>query len=84
MEVYCDGKVFELEDYKQTSVAGARFKGLTTRSSEKGHLEELRAFAESIRDGGDWPIPLWQQIEATQVSFRVNALVTATESCHGG
>ena len=37
---------------------------------QKGQMEELIAFYEGIRNGM-WPIPLWQQIQATQISLEV-------------
>ena len=70
LEVFVDGKVLVLEDYRRLTIFGARAKGLTTKRSEKGHVEELQAFAESLRTG-DWPIPLWQQLQATRISFEV-------------
>jgi hypothetical protein len=45
-------------------------------TSEKGHLEELRAFADALR-GGSWPIPLQDQIMATRISFEVEHQISA-------
>jgi predicted dehydrogenase/threonine dehydrogenase-like Zn-dependent dehydrogenase len=73
MDVYVDGKVISLDDYRTVSVVGGG-AGLATRRTEKGQLEELRAFREGVRSGS-WPIPLWQQIQATEVAFRVEAFL---------
>jgi hypothetical protein len=27
--------------------------------------------AAAIRTGGEWPIPLWQQVQATDIALRV-------------
>ena len=71
LDVYVDGKVLSLDDYRRLSVAGARAKGVETTSAEKGQKAELVAFGEAIRDGGAWPIPLWQQVQATEISLEV-------------
>jgi predicted dehydrogenase/threonine dehydrogenase-like Zn-dependent dehydrogenase len=77
LHVFVDGKVLVLDDYKRLEVFGARTKGLETRAQDKGHLDELRAFAHAIRAGGEWPIPLWQQVQATEIGLRVEEAITA-------
>lgn len=71
LEVYVDGKVLVMDDYLTLTATGARAKGVESRLQQKGHLEELQAFARCIRQGGEWPIPLWEQIQATEISFEV-------------
>jgi predicted dehydrogenase len=71
MEIFCDGKVLVLDDYRRTLVAGGWVAGVKTRRAEKGHREELETFAQAIRDGGPWPVPLWQQEQAARISFAV-------------
>lgn len=72
-EVYADGRVFSLDDFKQLSSTGANGPKLTTANADKGHREELIAFADAIRKGGEWPIPLWQQLEAMRIAFEVES-----------
>lgn len=69
-DIFVDGKVLVLDDYKRLEVAGANggWKGLTI---EKGQLEELVALAEAFKPGGKWPISLADQLSATRVSFAV-------------
>ncbi|MBW8886653.1 MAG: bi-domain-containing oxidoreductase [Fibrobacteres bacterium] len=71
LEVFCDGKVLCLEDYRKLEIHGAKAKGLNGTAIEKGQKEELEAFGRAIQKGGEWPIPLWQQIQATEIAFRV-------------
>lgn len=71
MDVFCDGRVFELDDYQALTMHGTKTEKHTLKLADKGHLEELRAFAQAIKTGGEWPIPLWQQIQAMEISFRV-------------
>ncbi|UPT93793.1 bi-domain-containing oxidoreductase [Bradyrhizobium barranii subsp. apii] len=69
-DIFVDGKVLVLDDYKRLEVTGAKggWKGLTI---EKGQLEELVALAEAFKPGGEWPISLADQLSATRVSFGV-------------
>jgi predicted dehydrogenase len=71
MDVYVDGKIYSINDYQQLTVYGDALKPLTTKNMEKGHREELIAFADAIKNGKEWPIPLWQIIQATEISFDV-------------
>lgn len=76
MEVFVDGMVISLNDYRSLSVTGGpASKPLETRASDKGQKEELQAFAAAIRGKADWPIPLWQQLQATRISFAVERLL---------
>jgi predicted dehydrogenase len=71
MELFADGMVASLDDYVRLTVAGSRAPGITLRTADKGQLDELRAFGQAIRDGGAWPIPLWQQLQAMEIAFAV-------------
>lgn len=71
MEIFVDGMVISLDDYRRLSVAGQRQKEMKSRSAEKGQKDELVAFARAIKGEIDWPIPLWQQVQATEISFEV-------------
>jgi predicted dehydrogenase/threonine dehydrogenase-like Zn-dependent dehydrogenase len=76
MEVFVDGKVLRLDDYRTLTVAGAKARGVETRAVDKGQRDELVAFADAIQRGGAWPIPLWQQLQAMEISFRVEELIS--------
>lgn len=71
LEVFFDGKVAAMSDYQSLTVKGSRAKGVTTALPEKGQKAELEAFGLAIRAGGEWPIPLWQQIQAMEIAFSV-------------
>lgn len=76
MEVFVNGKVLHLEEYKKVSLYGTKDRGLSSKLINKGQKEELIAFGEAIRSSGEWPIPLWQQIQATEISFEVEEQLT--------
>lgn len=71
LEVFVDGQVLVLSDYRRLSLFGSKSKGLETKIPDKGHKAELEAFAFAIQHGGDWPIPLWQQVQATEIALAV-------------
>jgi prepilin-type processing-associated H-X9-DG protein len=78
LDIFVDGRVYSLGDFKHLSVAGARDPQISSRTPEKGHHEELVAFADAVRNGGAWPIPLWQQIEAMRIAFEVESQIAPT------
>ncbi|MCC6975788.1 MAG: oxidoreductase, partial [Anaerolineae bacterium] len=73
MEIFVDGRVIVLDDYKRLAVVGSKGKGIESTVVDKGHREELEAFGHSIQQGGTWAIPLWEQIQATEIALRVEA-----------
>ncbi len=70
LEVFVDGKVIVLNDYKLLSSPK-----IESSIPEKGQKEELLAFAKAIREGGPWPIPLWQQVQAMEIAFLVETML---------
>ena len=77
MEIFGDGKVLALDDYKSLAVAGSGGAGWRSITQEKGQLEELQALQVCLRDGGPWPISLEQQLDTTRVSFEVERRLCA-------
>jgi predicted dehydrogenase/threonine dehydrogenase-like Zn-dependent dehydrogenase len=71
MDIYLDGMVISLRDYLRMDFAGVKRKPLAMSSQDKGQEEEIREFALAIRKGGVWPIPFWQQSQATEIALKV-------------
>ena len=71
LEVYVDGKVLELDDYQRLAIYGSEQKGLQATIVDKGQKDEVIAFADTIIKGGEWPIPLWEQLQAMNIAFEV-------------
>jgi predicted dehydrogenase/threonine dehydrogenase-like Zn-dependent dehydrogenase len=71
LDIFVDGNVYSTDDFKSASGSGPSAAKLRAVVGGKGHREELVAFADAIKNGGDWPIPLWQQIEAMRIAFAV-------------
>ncbi|MEQ9607604.1 MAG: bi-domain-containing oxidoreductase [Kiloniellaceae bacterium] len=70
-EVFSDGRVYAVDDFTKLETFGGGGPKLRTSPAEKGHREELLAFAHTLQKGGDWPIPLWQQAAATRIALDV-------------
>ncbi len=81
LEIFVDGKVISLDDYKSLTVAGSRGKPVRTRLPEKGQKEELETFSNAIRTGGDWPIQLWEQLQATRIALAVESALEQESPC---
>jgi len=75
LDLFVDGTVISLEDYRSLIIAGGKEKPFMTRTADKGQKEELLAFAQAIKGQGEWPIPLWQQLQATRISFAIDAII---------
>jgi predicted dehydrogenase/threonine dehydrogenase-like Zn-dependent dehydrogenase len=75
MEIFFDGKVIQLDDYKKIAFFGTKGRNISTSIPEKGQKNELIAFGNAIQRSGEWPIPLWHQIQATEISFEVENLI---------
>jgi len=76
LEVFVDGTVISLDDYRSLAVAGGKEKPIATRAADKGQKEELLAFAKAIKGQAEWPIPLWQQLQATRISFDIERMIS--------
>ena len=73
-EIYFDGKIATLDDYKSVIVHGVKNNSLKTHKQHKGLLVELERFANGINTG-EWPIPLWQQFQVSEVAFEVEKML---------
>jgi predicted dehydrogenase len=80
MEVFADGAVASLDDYRSLVIQGPRRREWHSRTVEKGHLEELQAFADCLEAGGPWPIPLDQQLSAMRTAFAVEQRIRSADS----
>ena len=70
-QIYFDGKIIIINDYKKLEVYGVKIKELKSIESDKGQYEELIEFAKYLKGETQSPMPLWQLIQATEISFKV-------------
>jgi predicted dehydrogenase/threonine dehydrogenase-like Zn-dependent dehydrogenase len=72
LEIFNDGRVLKMENFRVTE--GYRFAGFRkfkTMRQNKGHKNEIAAFIELIRTGGEPLIPFEQLAHVTHCSFVV-------------
>ena len=72
IEIYTDGKTLIIDNFKSLEVFGGKAKGFKYRAIQKGHLEELKLFAQCCKGESDLPIPLEQLMNVTKMSFDVD------------
>jgi predicted dehydrogenase len=77
LNIYVDENVFLMKDYKNFESYGLSKKNIQSDRIEKGHYEEIKAFTDALMSGGEWPIPLWQQIQATRIALAVEEEIVA-------
>lgn len=84
MKIYFEGKIIFLNDYKNLKVFGPRNFSLFTiyhlpftKTQDKGHLNEIQEFTESIKSEDGYPIPLWQLLQATKISLEVEKQISS-------
>ncbi len=70
-EVYCDGKIIIIDDYKKINGYGVKVENIQSSSSDKGQYEEILEFSKAIKSGENYSIPVWQLEQASKVSYLV-------------
>ncbi len=69
VEVFCGGKIAVLEDFRGLELVEDGKRKTIKRVQDKGWKDEWIAFAKSISDGGEPPIPYEQLIGVTKSTF---------------
>jgi predicted dehydrogenase/threonine dehydrogenase-like Zn-dependent dehydrogenase len=72
IDIYFDNKIIFLNDYKELSFLGINERDIRSRIQNKGLFEELLQFGNSLKNKEvKQIIPIWQLIQATEISFEV-------------
>lgn len=71
LEIFSGAKALVVEDYKVLQVYGSSDRGWKSDNADKGHLGELKQFADYIDGKITSPIPLEDLIETTELSFKL-------------
>ena len=69
IEVFCGGQVSVLDDFVSLETVRDGRKNVEKSIQDKGWVNEWKAFAESIRESGEPPIPYDQLIGVTRSTF---------------
>jgi len=75
VEVFADGTVWSLDDYKRLDVfgVGSGWRGRI----DKGHKQELEALIRALQSGSGWPISLAEQLATSRVALAVEQQLAA-------
>ncbi len=68
--IYFDEKIITINDYKSINGFGVKVAPLSSKVPEKGQMEELVAFAESINNKF-YPIQLWDLEQTSRITFLI-------------
>jgi predicted dehydrogenase len=72
MEIFCDGAVIELDDYRSLKITGRNAGNWSAAAPAKGQFQELQAVGEWFRSPGpSWPISLSDQLAVSRVALEV-------------
>ncbi|MHA1380801.1 MAG: Gfo/Idh/MocA family protein [Candidatus Helarchaeota archaeon] len=74
-QIYFDGKIIIINDYKKLEGYGFKLKEIKSLKPDKGQFEELIEFSKYLRGELQMPIPLWQLVQTTEISFRVEKTI---------
>jgi predicted dehydrogenase/threonine dehydrogenase-like Zn-dependent dehydrogenase len=69
VEVFCGGKIAVLDDFRTLEMVHDGRRKMIKGAQDKGWKDEWMAFAKSIREGDEPPIPYKQLIGVTRASF---------------
>ena len=74
MELFCEGSVYVLDDYKSLKVHGSTSSGWSSMTMAKGQLEELVALHAAIEQGRQ-VVPVEETIAISRATLEVEALL---------
>ena len=69
VEVFCGGQIAMLDDFVSLRTVKEGKKKEVKSAQNKGWVDEWKAFAKAIREGGEPPIPYEQLIGVTKATF---------------
>ena len=83
IEVFCGGKIAVLDDFRALELVENGNRKSIKGAQDKGWKNEMIAFAKSIREGGQPPIPYEQLIGVTKAAFAALESIRTgeTQSC---
>jgi polar amino acid transport system substrate-binding protein len=70
IEVFCDGTVYEIDDFKKMTSYGNSTQVKKLNGQDKGHSNELIAFIDSVKNGKEMPISFDEIYLSTLVTLK--------------
>jgi len=78
IEVFGGGRILALDNFRVLRGYGwPGFKTMRLLRQDKGHSEEIKRFIESIKSGGELPIPAEEIFEVSKISFEIEKALNA-------
>jgi predicted dehydrogenase/threonine dehydrogenase-like Zn-dependent dehydrogenase len=74
LEIHFDEKSIVMDNYKSLKGYGVNVNEVTSALSKKGQIEELGFLYNCLKNGAQWPIPLWDMIQTTGITFEVEGV----------
>lgn len=72
IEVFCDGRVLQIENFRRLRAYGwRRFRGMSLWRQDKGHRACIAAFVQAVRGGGPAPISFDELCEVSRVTIEL-------------
>ena len=78
-EIYVDGKVLVVDDYRSLEIYGGKDAGVRTTVQDKGHRAELEAFHRLVMGQGEAPMTLEEMVEVTELSLAIRDQLSGSE-----
>lgn len=71
IEVFCDGTVYEIDDFKKMTTFGNSVSSKKLSGQDKGHSNELVAFIDAVKNAKEMPISFDEIYMSTLVTLKV-------------
>jgi predicted dehydrogenase/threonine dehydrogenase-like Zn-dependent dehydrogenase len=75
IEIYIDGRNIVIDNFVSLSMFGSEEEGLQLPKGDKGHLQELKHFAQAIAGKAPPPIPLDSLVRTTRTTILLHQAV---------
>ena len=75
IEIFSENQTIIIDDFRKLRVLERSKLGWSSRIGDKGHVEELKAFAQTLRNGKNLPIPFEDLVKATKISFLIHQML---------
>jgi hypothetical protein len=76
MDIFADGKVISLDDYRTLTVVGSNEEGWRAATAIKGQYEELQTLSDVLAGKSSWPISLQSQMRTSRAALEIEKLIT--------
>ena len=70
IEVFCDGTVYEIDDFKKMTIYGNTVSNKKLYGQDKGHSNELVSFIDAVKNGKEMPISFDDIYMSTLVTLK--------------